>query len=212
MIHAATSTNNLDGYASVNSAWGVDPHTMRKPTEKEAIKACRLLLREGFRAFGRPDLAKRKRKFQITSGRRSTWPRSGVWYVNPDEDGLGFAEIIHSVSHYVHRIVNPGLRNQRGGGHNGHAHIEQYLVDYVIKKRWVEDGLKVTPDKASPSRGERRDLRRAKLEQRLKAWRTKEKRATTAIKKINASLKRMEWQPPKAGDPGPALLIKTIGL
>jgi len=135
---------NLTGYASINNAWGSDPRQMRKPSDKEAIKACRLLLREGFRAFGRPDLARKTRKFKITSGRRKTWPRNGVWSVNPDQCGMGFAEIAHMVSHYIHRYVNPGLWRQRGGSHSGHALVEQHLVDYAVQHRWVEDGLKVT--------------------------------------------------------------------
>lgn len=187
---------NLEGYSSVNSAWGVDPRAMRKPTGKEALKACRLLLAEGLREFGSKELARRKRRFKLTSGRNHTWPVGHVrgvqvWNVNPDECGLGFAEIIHSVSHWVHRKVNPGLVRQRGGGHNGHAHIEQHLVEFAIKRRWVEDGLKVRPEKPAPSSDERRAIRLASLESRLKTWRTKERRAATAIKKLNASIRRM---------------------
>ena len=89
-------------------------------------------------------LSKGKSIFFITSGRRVTWPRNGVWSVNPDQCGMGFAEIAHMVSHYIHRYVNPGLWRQRGGSHSGHALVEQHLVDYAVQHRWVEDGLKVT--------------------------------------------------------------------
>ncbi|MDR5726258.1 MAG: hypothetical protein RB191_02195 [Terriglobia bacterium] len=192
---------DVQGYISVNSAWGGDPHTMRKPTDKEALKACRLLLVEGFRAFGRPSQVRRKRKFRIARGRTKTWPTTGVfvkgysvqvWNVNPDECGMGFAEIIHSVSHWVHNAVNPGLTRGRGGVHNGHAHIEQHLVDYVIKRRWVEDGLKVREAKPAPTKDERRNARRLALEARLKWWQGRERRAGTAIKKLTAAIKRMK--------------------
>jgi hypothetical protein len=184
------SDHELTGYASVNASWGCDPREMRKPTDKEAIKACRLLLAEGFRAFGQPAAAKRKRKFELTSGRRRTWPRSGIWYVNPNECNMGFAEIVHSVSHWVHREVNPGFSRLRGGGHQGHVTVEQHLVDFVKAKRWIEDGLKVAQDKPEPTGEEKKAKRILTLQERLKKWETKKKRAETAIKKLGASIKR----------------------
>lgn len=189
---AANDDKLLAGYAALNASWGCDPRTMRKPSPKEAIKACRLLLAEGFRAFDRPDLARRKRKFKLTSGRNYTWPHSGVWRVNPDQCGTGFAEIVHMVSHYVHREVNPGLARKRGGGHEGHVMVEQHLVDFVRRKRWVEDGMRVAPEKVAPSKDDRRAQRKSRLERRLKSWQTKSKRAATAIKKLSAQLKRFE--------------------
>jgi hypothetical protein len=194
--------DNLQGYESVNNSWACDTREMRKPTGKEALKACRLLLREGFRAFGSRRQVTRKRRFKLTSGRNRTWPvgsetsRRGeivqVWNVNPNECNLGFAEIIHSVSHWVHQAVNPGLVRQHGGGHNGHAHIEQYLVDWVRKQRWVEYGLKVRPDKPKPTKDEKKAAKLASTLKRLEAWRAKERRATTAIRKLNASVKRLQ--------------------
>lgn len=186
----ANDNRELVGYAAINGAWGSDPSKLRKPTDKEAIKACRLLLAEGFRAYGKPQLARQKRKFKITSGRRHTWPRHGVWNVNPDSCGRGFAEIVHAVSHWVHRRVNPGLARQRNGGHNGHAQVEAHLVKFVLKKRWIEDGMKIKEAvKVAPSKDDKLEARKAKLQTRLAKWRTKQKRATTAIRKIEKSLK-----------------------
>lgn len=174
------------------------PHTLRKPTDKEALKACRLLLKEGFRAFSKnKHHITRRREFVLTSGNRSTWPAktlsngTQVWRVNPNECNLGFAEIIHSVSHWVHNVVNPGLTRQHGGGHNGHAMIELHLVEFVQKRRWIEDGMKIKPSAVIVITKEHKiNARKAKLEARLSKWLTKQKRANTAVKKLQNQLKR----------------------
>lgn len=182
----------IPGYEEINRAWGQNPREMRKPTGPEAIKACRLLIQEGFRAFG-PGPGKyrilRKRRFKLTSGIRRTYPRGGTWYVNPDERGLGLAEIVHSVSHHVHAVVHP-----RHKGHEFHAGIELHLVQYCRKMRWIEDGFKMRGkvEKIAPTRDEKLAAKIVSANTRLKTWQTKAKRATTAIRKLQNQIKRWE--------------------
>ena len=183
---------NISGYQEINSAWGQDPRTMRKPTGPEAIKACRLLIKEGFRAFGtgpKDYRIKTKRVFKLTSGRRRTRRLRGVWHVNPNERNQGLAEIVHSVSHYIHRQVHPNH-----GGHTFHAGIELHLVKYCLKMRWVEDGFKIksAAPKPKPTRTANMMLRIIRINTRLKTWKTKAKRALTAIKKLEKQAKLLE--------------------
>jgi hypothetical protein len=180
-----TPATPLPGYGEVNAAWNCDTKTMRKPTDKEALKACRLLIAEGYRAFGDGRKAP-KHEFKITRGRNHTWKRNGIFYVNPDEDCEGFAEIVHSVSHWIHRRCQP-----RHGAHSFHASIEKHLVQFVIKKRWIQDGLKVRATAIKP-RQDIREMRKAKIQARLKAWQAKQKRANNAVKKLQKQLRRYE--------------------
>lgn len=182
----------ISGYQEINDMWGQDPKTMRKPTGPEAIKACRLLIKEGFRAFGdgpKDHRVRQRRTFKLTSGRRSTYPRSGVWYVNPNERNRGLAEIVHSVSHVIHNRVHP-----HHAGHSFHVSIERHLVEYCLKMRWIEDGfkMKVRAPKAKPTPVDRKVIRLDSARKRLKAWQTKAKRAQTAIKKLAQQIKRTE--------------------
>jgi len=166
-------------YARVNGAW---PEATPKPTAQEAIAGTRLLLREGFRFYGMASHANQKRKFKITSGRRHTWPRRGVWHVNPDRTHSAFAgwkEIVHSVSHWCHAKRYPDIR-----GHDiSHAALEKHLVEYVIAKAWLQGALKREPRPASP-KADVRSVRYQRVLLKLQAWRTKAKRAKTAITKL----------------------------
>lgn len=50
-------------------------------------------------------------KWEVTSGRRYTWPRHGTFYVNPDRVAFGASglrDIVHLISHWCHRRLHPG--------------------------------------------------------------------------------------------------------
>jgi hypothetical protein len=77
-------------------------------------------------------------EWELTSGRRYTWPRRGVFAVNPNRYGGGLRQIIHLISHYCHRRLHPGdkphsIRQVR---------LEAKLTKFAIKSRWHEGSLK----------------------------------------------------------------------
>lgn len=122
---------------TVNSLW---PAQLPKPTGQEAIAGCQLLIREALRFYGYPrQVVMRRRTFRLTTGRRVTRRRRGVWHVNPDERGRGWMEIVHSVGHWAH-----GYRYPKLGGHDiSHAAIERHLIRYVLDQGWLDGRLLV---------------------------------------------------------------------
>lgn len=161
-------------YQSVNGAWPEGTHDGRdlKPTPQEALAGAKRLYRK---AFGRPF----KGKLKLTSGRRYTWIRSGVLYVNPDYRGGGWHEIVHAISHYAARRLHP-----RAKPHGPqHAWIERELITYVVKSGWLEGRLK-RPEKP-PKVVDVRLVRYQRTLAKIKAWERKAKRAETALRKLN---------------------------
>ena len=116
----------------VNSKW---PDDTPAPTEREAIAGAKRLYRK---AMGRPW----RGAVKATSGNRHTWIRRGVLYVNPDErrrNGKGgWAEIVHSISHYAHRRLNPNDKPHSAR----QSYIERDLTDYVLEQGWHTGALK----------------------------------------------------------------------
>lgn len=167
-------------YQSVNSQWpaGTNDGKDLKPTPEEATRAAKRLYRL---AMKRPF----KGKIKITSGRRTTWIRSGVFYVNPDYRGGGWHELVHMISHYCAFRLHPNVKAHS----TQHAFVERELIAHVVKSGWLAGKLaKAIP--APPV--DRRAVRRARLETRRAAWTTKAKRAKTALAKITAALKRLD--------------------
>lgn len=85
----------------VNDLWGGAKPVL--PPE-ETLAAAKKLWRH---ATGKPWPG----KWELTSGRRYTWPRRGTFYVNPDRTGAwnppGFRDVIHLIAHYAHRRLHP---------------------------------------------------------------------------------------------------------
>src|SRR5215510_8471555 len=79
--------------ARINYQW---PANMPELTDDEAIAAVKKLLRRFKVKF--------KGSYRIGTGNRHTWPRRGVYTVNPSN---GWRRLVHSVSHYAHRKLNP---------------------------------------------------------------------------------------------------------
>ena len=159
-------------YQSVNGAWpeGTNEGRDLKPTPQEAMSGARRLYRK---AFGRPF----KGTMKLTSGRRVTWIRRGVFYVNPDERGNGgWHEIVHSVSHYACNRLHP---NAKGHGAQ-HAFIERELIQYVVDSGWLEGKLR-RPEKPPT---DARTIKAERVAQRLAAWEAKHRRAETALRKL----------------------------
>lgn len=101
-------------------------------------------------------------KWALTSGRRSSRPLRGVFYVNPDERGeRGLRELIHSISHVAHQRLHPN-----DAPHSiRQVQLESRLTKFAISRRWHEGSLK-RPEKVAeapapkPSLKERREARR----------------------------------------------------
>lgn len=79
---------------------------------------------------------------------------------------------------------------------NGDANeVELLLVKEVLKRGWLDGRLKDV--ETAPLTREQRAMKKhadlvVNVRKRIKAWNTKAKRATTALKKLNAQLKRLE--------------------
>jgi len=149
----------------VNKKW---PAEMDIPSDQEAIAGAKLLYR---RATGRAF----KGKVKITRGNRYTWTYRGELRVNPDRPHGhvrgGWPSIVHLISHLAH---------------NAHGEkqlaIECDLTNYCLEKGFLTGSLRRAPRK-------KKDVvivRAERVDKRLKAWETKQKRATTAIRKLRA--------------------------
>lgn len=168
---AAVEKNRHAAYDELNKSWPADTPI---PTDAEAIAGARLLIAEGFRYYEKPDPNK-KRKFKITSGNRHTWPHGGTFMVNPNYRWRpGWPGMVHSISHYVHS------RCTSRKAHEMHLFIERHLVGYAIEKGF-HLGKLARPKKEKPPVVVQK---LSKVDAAIKKWKTKEKRAATALKKL----------------------------
>lgn len=163
-----------DLYTRTNDSWQAKPHELPKLTGQEAVSAVKRLYRKATgRAF--------KGKFKVTSGNRRTWIWNGVYVVNPDQ---GWHDIVHDVSHLCHRKINRGEKPHSPR----HARLEKMLIEHIISNGWLDGALK-REEKPEPPKSE---IRVERLKARLERWLRIERRAATAIKKINRSLRYYE--------------------
>lgn len=175
-------------YKEINSAW---PDPMPVPTPAEAIKGTKRLIRKAF-ALARDDGVERSysnymtgRKFKITSGNRHTWPQSGAWLVNPNEQRGrgGWSEIVHSVSHWAQRRFWP-KENPHGPRH---VTLERDLAAYAIAN--FLDGQLARPERATPPV---KHVRAARVATRIKRWESVERRAVKALRKLRRQARYYE--------------------
>lgn len=170
-----------EAYREVNAAWGRPIHELPPLTGPEAISAVKRLRR----VAGAP--VSKRIKFQLTSGRRYTWTRGGVYHVNPTR---GWWHLVHDVAHLAHHRVFPGVPSHDPS----EAYLERKLIEYVVAHGWLEGALK-RPEKVKPPRNVKAE-RAERVRARLAAWRSKRKRADTAIKKLERALKYYERAAP----------------
>ena len=167
-------------YNEINSAW---PTPTPVPSGPEAIAGAKRLIKLCFshaKEEGRIDSCKsHQHRFVVTSGRRHTWIRGGVWYINPDEkrfNGLGgWAEIVHSISHWAMHKFWPH-ENPHGPRH---VWIEKLLTEYAVKH--FLDGQLKRPEKVPVDKKIARAIRRAAL---IERWEAKLRRADNALRKL----------------------------
>lgn len=183
-------------YERVNAAWPEGTRDGRdlKPTAQEAVAACRRLYRFATKKpwHGRIKAVKGKATGGFTTmtvkrrGRLMVMP---VIEVNPDRWGGGWHEVVHMMSHYLVYRLHPGVKLKPHGPQ--HHWLEMQMVDRVVKSGWLTGGLK-RPEKPPVDRAA---ARRALSEQRtmagIKRWQTKQRRAETAIRKLQRRAKRL---------------------
>jgi len=173
-------------YHAVNAQW---PENIPVLTGPEALSAAKRLYRFAMKR-------KWRGTWKLTSGRRYTWPRRGVFYVNPGREnrsdaGAGWRDLVHMMSHYCFRQLHPGLRPHD----SRHAYLERDMVEFVIKSGFLEGKLR-RPEKAKPTASEVHAERLAGLEIRAKRWTAKLRRAETALRKIARQRARLSRQKP----------------
>jgi hypothetical protein len=150
-------------YARLNALW---PQPLPALSEQEAISAAKRLYRlASGRAF--------KGTFRITSGNRRTWIRQGVFVVNPAH---GWKNLVHAVSHLAHYKCHPG----KSGHHWTHLDYERRLTEAVLSKGWLDGALR----RAAPVAVDKRLIAQQRIIARIAAWETKQRRATTALAKL----------------------------
>jgi hypothetical protein len=135
------------------------------------------------------------RKWALTSGRRYTWPRSGVFYVNPDRRGFdnrGLRDIIHLMSHWCHRRLHPqdkphSIRQLR---------LEARLTKFALDRRWHEGTLrkepKVEPAKVETPKPDKIVLRYRRMVSRRDKWAKEAERAKRLLTKAEREVRAYE--------------------
>lgn len=170
-------------YRRVNDAW---PDKVPALTADEAVRAARKLYRFAMRRTWTGDV-------RVTSGRRYTWIRHGVLVVNPDQ---GWHQLVHMISHYCHDRLHPDVH-----GHNAaHARAELRMIKAVVRRGWLDGRLRSEPkpETQPPTVADVRAEKRARIEQRIKRWTTKRKRAETALRKLARQLRALDRAGAKA--------------
>jgi hypothetical protein len=171
--------------AKINDKWGgVQPVL----SPEESLLAAKKLYRH---AMGKAW----PRKWALTSGRRYTWPRSGVFYVNPDRRGFGtrgLRDIIHLMSHWCHRRLHPGdkphsIRQLR---------LEARLTKFALDRRWHEGALKKEPTAAAaPVEKSKPDVvvqRYSRMVGRRDKWKRELERAKRLFAKAESEVRAYE--------------------
>lgn len=165
-------------YKDVCSAW---PTPTPIPTPKEAIAGVKRLVRVAHRHAKEEGIhfGLAKYRYKITSGNRQTWVHNWVWHVNPNErrGAGGWAEIVHSVSHWAIRKYWP-KENPHGPRH---VFIEKMLADYAIKHFLGGKLIRPTKEKLPV---DVKMVRAARVAKRIKVWEAKKRRAENAIRKL----------------------------
>jgi hypothetical protein len=150
--------------AKINDKWGgVQPVL----SPEESLLAAKKLYRH---AMGKAW----PRKWALTSGRRYTWPRSGVFYVNPDRRGFG----------------TRGLRDII------QLRLEARLTKFALDRRWHEGALKKEPTAAAaPVEKSKPDVvvqRYSRMVGRRDKWKRELERAKRLFAKAESEVRAYE--------------------
>src|SRR5262245_28478364 len=161
-------------YTNVNAVWPDNPAI---PTPQEALTGARKLVDLALSLGPEENQVWRKRfagEFKLTSGNRYTWTRRGVFYVNPDQNDYrfrGWKGIVHDIAHWAGRRLYPLAKPHD----HRTAFIERKLAEHVVRSGWLDGKLKRPVKPKAPI--DRKAVRAARIEARIKAWERKLKRA-----------------------------------
>lgn len=180
-----------DRYKVVNETWPQQILPALEPVE--AMRAAKRLLAaelgcKYLSSYG----------WQVTSGSRHTYPRSGTWYVNPER---GWKDLVHALSHYVHRRKSASTRTAarlRAAGrrlrphHWLHANIEKRMIRTVVERGWLVGALRrpvapempVSPAELRSQKLARRLEQKARLERKIKGLRTRLRKCVASIRAL----------------------------
>lgn len=159
--------NTAAWYERTNDTW---PERVPALTGPEAVRALRRLYRF---ATGRT----MRTPVKLTTGNRDTWPRRGVWYVNPSK---GWRDLVHLVSHYCWAQSHPGERPHS----KAHARLEARMIREVIRRGYLDGKLR-DPERAPAEPGP--SVQRVRYDRTLASierWEAKAKRAEVALRKL----------------------------
>lgn len=144
-------------YERVNAAW---PATIPPLEPDEALRAARKLYRFATRRTWRGPV-------KLTSGRRYTWIRRGVFLVNAE---AGWHSLVHLVSHLA--LPEHGRR---------HARLELRMIKEVIRRGWLTGALR-QPVREAPPPPDRKLLRYRRIAELERAWQRRAKLAATKVR------------------------------
>lgn len=158
-------------------------------TREEATRAAKKLYRHfGGTEHGSVDMLTRarwRRHYRSKRGALPSWVSKHA--TAHDNNRKGWGALIHDVSHDIHDQRTPRLRPHDGA----HAKLEAEVAAYVVAQGWLAGTLKPSP-KAKPTPHERRVAKLANLDKRIKKWTTRQKRATTALRKLSRQRRALE--------------------
>lgn len=115
----------------VNERWGGQQPVL---SPEDSIRAAKRLYRQ---AMGREWIG----PVQLTNGRRYTWVRRGVLFVNPDMPQArmrGLRAMIHDISHFAHARLHPSEAPHS----RRQVLLEGRLVTYAIKMGWGDGAVR----------------------------------------------------------------------
>jgi hypothetical protein len=161
-----------------------DLHALGYPavTRVEAGKAAKILIR----VFGKREDASASRETNMNDvhfvgwldardhGARKCWASSKPTRGN----NTGWGRLIHDIGHMVYRYRHPGNRPHGAGEEAIETHVAYYVR---FQTDWLTGGLAEKP--------RQKPHKIPMLEERLANWEAKQRRAETAIKKLNKQLK-----------------------
>lgn len=163
-------------YRRVNAAW---PAQLPPLTPIEAIRAARKLYRF---ALGATFPAQNVR---LTSGRRYSYIRRGIMFVNPGGHSAGsrrgWEALVHDLSHYFDNRLSPDTRPHA----SAHARLEIRLIKEVVARGWLGGSLKDeerTETTAAVAAPQAEKLGR--VLRLMEGWEKKRRRAENALRKL----------------------------
>lgn len=173
-------------YQTVNAVW---PDEIPALTGSEAITAAkrlwritmgkpcpyRVVLSTGHRAGRFPTSIYGTRLLRDDHNKK--WPKV-VLVVSPM---AGWHELVHSLSHKVHRKLHPGKSDHDDLGR--HAFIEKTMIAHVIKSGWLDGKLKRPEKPKAPV--DKIAQRHARVLAGIERWDAKIRRARNALKKLH---------------------------